>query len=193
MSGLMEYGGVGQALHALGYGQAAAEYHGALCGMLCVHSGIPDEVVLSADYPPQADDEQQEQARNHLAELHAESLEALRDPDLGFSPLLPDDDENLASRVEALAQWCQGFLLGLSSQPALDLAQMGPDLREAVQDLVQISNAELVGADDGAAEDEDEASYTELLEYVRAAVQLLFLELNPGAPPAGGQPGVTVH
>ena len=39
-----------------------------------------------------------------------DSLANLRDEDLGFRPLIADDDEPLTQRVDDLAEWCGSFL-----------------------------------------------------------------------------------
>lgn len=177
-----------QALRSLGFRLDAAEYHGALCGMLCVQDSPPDDLGLDMDSP--ADAEQVPAARRQLQQLRKSSLGNLCDPDSGFVPLLPDDDEDLNRRVEALAQWCDGFLYGLATKPALDLNQGSAELREIVNDLVQISRA---GVEDEEDPDEnaDENAYMELVEYVRAGVQLVFLELRSGGQ-ATETPG-TIH
>jgi uncharacterized protein len=119
----------------------------------------------------------------------------LSDPESGFGLLLPVDDEALGFRVDALAQWCQGFLYGLSTQPAIDLTHASAELREVVKDLVEISRAGVAAP--GESEDEeadseeeaDETAYAELTEYVRAAAQWVFLEMHPrlaGEPGAAG-------
>lgn len=180
-----------QALRSLGFRLDAAEYHGALCGMLCIQDSPPDDLGLDRDAP--VDEAQVPAARRQLQQLRKSSLGHLCDPDGGFAPLLPDDEEDLNQRVEALAQWCDGFLYGLATRPALDLNLRSTELREIISDLIQISRA---GVEDEEDPDEnaDENAYMELVEYVRAGVQLVFLELrsNGAANQEAEQPG-TIH
>ncbi|HXG29228.1 MAG TPA: YecA family protein [Nevskiales bacterium] len=181
----IDYFDLGRALRQLGLHLDAAEYHGVLCGMLCVQDSPPENLGLEAEPPPDA--EGVPAARELLRALRRDSLAHLHDPESGFMPLLPEDDQSLPLRVDALAQWCQGFLYGLATRPALDLNQASPELREVVSDLIQISHAGVEG--DGAQDTEaDENAYLELVEYVRAGVQLVFLELRPAeqAPEAPG-------
>ncbi len=146
--------------------------------MLCVQDAPPENLGLEADPPPDAD--AVPAARELLRELRRHSLAHLHDPEGGFMPLLPEDDQSLPLRVDALAQWCQGFLYGLAARPALDLNQASPELREVVSDLIQISRAGFE-ADAGGEEEADENAYMELVEYVRAGAQLVFLEFRaPG-------------
>lgn len=173
-----DYSELERALRDLGFRLDAAEYHGALCGILCAQSDTADDLGLELDPPRDAD--AVPAARELLQQLRESSLHHLNDPDSGFTPMLPDDDETLDQRVDALAQWCQGFLFGLATKPALDLNASSEELREVVADLIQISRAG-VEEDREADEDADENAYMELVEYVRAGVQLVFLELNSAA------------
>ena len=117
---------------------------------------------------------------------------------MGFSLLLPFDEEALGIRVDALAQWCQGFLYGLATQPAIDLNNASDALREVVRDLVEISRAGVISAEteedeeEGAESEEEEAdetAYAELTEYVRAAAQWVFLEMHPRLTAEAGASG----
>jgi uncharacterized protein YgfB (UPF0149 family) len=172
----VEYSDLDRALRSLGFRMDAAEYHGALCGALCVQETPPDDLGLEAD--PPTDATAAADARVLLQQLRGDSLDHLCDPEGGFVPLLPDDDEALPLRVGALAQWCQGFLYGLATRPGLDLNQASPELREVVTDLIQISHAGVEDEED-PDEEADENAYMELVEYVRAGVQLVFMELRP--------------
>jgi uncharacterized protein YgfB (UPF0149 family) len=184
----IDYSDLDQALRSLGFRLDAAEYHGALCGMLCVHEVPPENLGLDTDPPTDAD--AVPVARQMLQQLRHDSLNHLCDPESGFSPLLPDDDEALDLRVDALAQWCQGFLYGLATRPALDLNQATPELREVVGDLIQISRAGVQQEGD-PDEDADENAYMELVEYVRAGVQLVFMELR--SPDESAEASGTLH
>ena len=69
-----------------------------------------------------------------------------------------------------------------------DLASLPADSGEVMRDLVEIARA---GSYDLSGGEEDEASYNELLEYVRTGELLINEELNPTqAPP---QDNVTLH
>lgn len=176
MNETLGYDEIDCALRDLGFRLDAAEYHGALCGVLCVQGEASDDLGLETDAPP--NEEAVPAARELLQAVKQVSFDHLHDPESGFTPLLPHDDEALDQRVDALAQWCQGFLYGLATKPALDLNETSPELREVVNDLIQISRAG-VEQESEPDEDADENAYMELVEYVRAGVQLVFLELRP--------------
>lgn len=170
-------------LMAAGSAVSASEAHGCVCGSLCADSGFsPTE--LAVDLLPE--DTTQAAAATlvaTVASLQEASLDGLAGGELGFQPLLPDDEQPLAERVEALAAWCSGFLYGLGRTGA-DLNLPG-DLGEILGDFSEISRASLHSHE---GDEEGEASYLELTEFVRASVQLAFEELAPwrdrGASPA---------
>ncbi len=171
----MDFDEVADALAPLGQADAAAEYHGALCGALCVLP--PQEIDLlrlieTADGLPAG----AAQARPVLERLREETLEALSDEAMRFQPLLPGDEAALVPRVNALTTWCQGFLFGLASKPGLDLKRCSDELREVVRDLTELTHAAVGDETDAEIE---ETAYTELVEYVRVGAQLVFMELHP--------------
>jgi uncharacterized protein YgfB (UPF0149 family) len=173
MPASIAYDELSDALARLGRGDDAAEYHGALCGALCVSK--PDEIDLlrliehGEQVPNDAD------ARRTFAALRDETVELLQDSDMAFTLLLPDDDVALVPRVRALVAWCGGFLYGFASRPGLDLKKLSDEAREIIQDLTEFTQA-AVGDEDP---DIEESAYTELVEYVRVGAQLLYMELHP--------------
>ena len=102
-----------------------------------------------------------------------------------FDLLLPPDEEPLAVRTAALAEWCQGFLYGLGAGGIPDARRLEGDAGELVRDFAEISRASVGSSEDQEA---DENAYGELVEFVRVGVQLLFEELGsaraqvPAAP-----------
>jgi hypothetical protein len=91
-----------------------------------------------------------------------------------FELLLPPDERFIEVRTAALAQWCQGFLYGLGAGSVPDASELPGDTGELVRDFGEISRA---GVDATQDEESNEAAYTELVEFVRVGVQLLFEEL----------------
>jgi hypothetical protein len=160
-----------EVLQRLDSAVGAAEAHGWLCGALCVREGFGavDWLAELADDATGAAGE-----LPALRELHAETRDALRSPDFAFAPLLPAEEAPLAERVAALAGWCGGFLYGIGAAGANDAAARTGDVGEILQDLAEISRAELEA---GRGADAGEADYAELQEFVRAGAQLAFEEL----------------
>ncbi|MFT4045294.1 MAG: UPF0149 family protein [Solimonas sp.] len=169
------YEQLSDALSRVGRSGDAAEYHGALCGALCLVK--PDDIDLmrlieAGDAPVPNDAE----ARRAFVALRDETVEALQDSGMVFALLLPDDEVALVPRTRALVAWCEGFLYGLASRPGLDLKKLSEDAREIVHDLTEFTQAAVGEEEDPNIE---ETAYAELVEYVRVGVQLLYMELHP--------------
>lgn len=174
MNNVPVYDQLSETLSRLGFTQDAAEYHGALCGALCVKAPgqiDPLHVLDFAGKPAGGNDE----AARSLREMCGQVLDAFNSTDLIFSPLLPDDEEELTQRVRALSAWCEGFLYGLATGAPLDLKKCSPELKEIVRDFTEFTHA---GVDEGQDTELEETSYAELVEYIRVGAQLVFMELQ---------------
>ena len=143
-----------------------AESHGLLCGLLSC--GLADSAgdylqhLAAMQLLPDPNGGMGET----LAEVWDTTRRQMEDEELGFQLWLPDDDEPLEERTISLAQWCSGFLAGLGSGCSLE--NLTDEAREALEDLVEISRAE-VAPEDGPASgsEDDEKAYAEIVEYVR--------------------------
>jgi len=151
----------------------AAEAHGTLAGCLCAAVGYRFEDWLQEILPEGRADPDEAEA---LRELFNSTTEALRTKESLFEPLLPEDDEPIDTRTAALALWCQGFLYGLGASALNDATQLEGEVGEIVRDLTEITK---VAVDAGDSPESNESAYTELVEFVRVGVQLLFEELEP--------------
>lgn len=163
----------------------AAESHGVLCGILCARGSIE----LSEWIGHVLGDQEQGNVLLHdtvhqLSELHQQTMEQLND-DIGqFHLLLPDDEDDLVDRTEALADWCQGFVYGLAAGGISEKTELPIDTKEILMDFIEISRAghgdmEADDDDDLMATEEDEQAFVEVVEYVRTAVLLVNEELQP--------------
>ncbi len=167
----------------------AVECHGTLIGLLCAKGEMEKKGWL--EFIAHALDPADLLAREALETFGAlfEAAHAqLADSTLDFQLLLPADDTPVETRIEALAQWAQGFLLGMSSGGIQDIEKLPGDSGEIIRDFVDISRADTYDLEGG---EEDEVAYNELLEYVRTGVLLINEELHPTkAPP---RDDVTLH
>ena len=167
----------------------AEECHGTLAGLLCARGELKPEEWL--EYIAHALDPNTLLAKEALGTfraLHEQTRQGLNDSVLDFHPLLPGDEASVEERIEALGEWCQGFLLGLSAGGLTELEKMPGDSGEILRDLVEIARA---GSYELDGNEEDESSYSQLLEYVRTGVLLINEEMHPSkAPP---RTDVTVH
>lgn len=157
-----------QALAAPGSADpCAAELHGTMTGLLCADVHATYEQWLGALF---AADESpfDASAEIPLRRLFAATQHGLAAGDLGFEPLLPDDEETLAERARALGNWCTGFLFGLGQRTGA--RTWSGDSEELLKDFAEI--ARLDATDDPS----EEADYVEVAEFVRIGVQLIRCE-----------------
>lgn len=170
---------------SLGGAASAAEAHGTLCGLLCiaaddlpmswVSNTVADATEGGFTIPAAGD-------QSVLLALYAGTSEALAGDSMAFAPLLPSDDETLSVRAEALGSWCQGYLYGLAVRGLKGFEELPEEVREILGDLVQIARAGVDEEDGDEDNEEGEAAYVELVEFVRVGVQIVFDQL---VPPAG--------
>lgn len=174
-----------EALFKVNAMMGAAEAHGVLCGILCARGSIE----LSEWIDHVLGDQEQGNVLLHdtvhqLSELHQMTMEQINDDFGQFNLLLPDDDDDLVDRTEALADWCQGFVYGLAAGGISEKSELPIDTKEILLDFIEISRAghgeaETDDDDDLMATEEDEQAFVEVVEYVRTAVLLVNEELQP--------------
>jgi uncharacterized protein len=161
----------------------AAEAHGTLAGCLCSTVAYRFEDWMLEILPEGSADSS---TTGVLLELFRSTSVDLGEAQMQFAPLLPDDEEPIETRATALGAWCQGFLYGLGTSSLTDATQLPGDVGEVVRDLTEITH---VAADSAESLESNEGAYAELVEFVRAGVQLLFDELEPlrreSSPPEG--------
>jgi uncharacterized protein YgfB (UPF0149 family) len=166
----------------------AAEAHGTLAGALCAAGGYHLDDWLGEILP---DGRADAESAAWLRALFDATASALGDAQMSFQPLLPEDDDALTIRAEALGEWCRGFLYGLGSGAARDLQALGGEADEILRDFTAITQ---VGIDPEDSEDSNEEAYAELVEFVRVGVQLMFERLEPlRTPPRNDDRDAALH
>jgi uncharacterized protein YgfB (UPF0149 family) len=162
-------------IHAL---TDAAEAHGTLVGALCSSDCSLDDWL--GQILPEGKAEAVAAVR--LRTIFESTSESLGDGMLRFAPLLPTDDAPIVDRTAALGEWCQGFLYGLGTGPLPEQGALQGDAAEVLRDLTEITH---VDVDPEVDEEQNEQAYTELVEFVRVGVQLVYAHLTPlrEAPP----------
>lgn len=169
---------VERVLRQLGATEGATEAHGSLCGFICL-MGPRARAAWSVGLLDGADAaESDAEGAAVLAHLAEATAAALADAGMAFYPMLPPDDMPLSARADGLADWCTGFIHGLgeaaAAAPGRDVLG-GEVMREIMADFAEIARVTL-GEDE--TDLEAEAAYTELVEFVRVSVQLVFEELR---------------
>lgn len=154
----------------------ASDLHGSLIGYLCGGGKAGPgnwlaALEMDADTMAAGED-------SDLVRLHQECRDQLDDSELGFAPLLPDDEEAITLRAEAMTDWCRGFLggLGLAGVGAPQ-SSVSDESREILADFSAIAASDF----SCSGNEEDEEALSEIIEFVRVSVLLLYSEL--GCPP----------
>lgn len=157
---------------------SAAEAHGIITGSLCANphdeKGQWLQLILGAKDLGQA--KEYGETVKKLVSAYSEARISLKDGDFAHDLLLPDDSAPIQARVEAVADWCKGFILGLMENGLKEPSSLSGDAGEFMQDLMAISE---VTPDDDDDLEGQEKSLAELTEYVRIGVRLVYEELNP--------------
>ena len=163
-------------------GIEASELHGSLCGFLAGGGTLRGCTVLAV---LQLDGEATAPVASDLAVLDRlvrQSHGELADSELGFEPILPEDDRPLAERAEAMVDWCRGFLGGFGLVGVAAHAHLSDEAQEILRDLGTVAASSF----DLGNESEDEDALIEVHEFVRMAAMLLFAECGARDAAAGG-------
>lgn len=156
---------------------SAAEVHGLIAGMLS--AGMSQDAGLML--PVLHDFLNDGQAVNTelkaaIAQLIDETARQIADEELSFALLLPNDDESLPERLEALVEWAQSFLVGFAIQQH-NLSVFSEDVREAIEQLTEVTRLDVYTQDDSSEADNEE-SYFLVLEHVRVLVMTCYNEVG---------------
>lgn len=160
-----------------GTGVSAAEAQGIATGMLCI-----DGAGTAGDWLSEilADGKPTEEAIAVLTELFEFTRAGLMNEDYCFELLLPDDEDNLPDRAEALCDWCQGFLFGIgygrsdrqkSDGERSKMTDWPGETGEILKDIVEFTKMDLNR--EAALSEEDAAAFVEIYEYLKVVVFLI--------------------
>lgn len=147
----------------------ASQAHGVVCGILAANSTMTDweKIITGGD--------ENGGTRELLHVVYDGSSQQLKDFLFEFQLLLPNEEESLQDRAEALSLWCQGFLTGLKAAGESVEGRGHGEASEAIADMVEVAKMEYEEVVDT---EEDETAYLELVEYVRMAVILIYQDLH---------------
>lgn len=178
-----------KALDAAEIGQHPVEVHGALVGLICGGVEQDNQTWVGPLIDLMNDGKALESNLLQLiTELYQDTVTRLVDFEFGFTLLLPEEEVSLSHRVEALSLWTQSFLTGIAIiQPKLN--QASDDVKEVIKDLAEIAQVEFDVGDD----EESEAAYIELQEFVRMAAILCYSEFGPEPEMDNTETTQTVH
>ncbi|EXH35904.1 MULTISPECIES: UPF0149 family protein [Acinetobacter calcoaceticus/baumannii complex] len=136
-----------------------SELHGLLTGIVCVTEAPTREewsqILTTLNVPELSED-----ALALLTDEAEDVVHALSEDELDYLPMLPDDEQLLQERVQALSDWCAGVVLGFG----LASGHVRSDERELIEHLQDVAAVEFEDSDN---DEEGESSYEELYEFVR--------------------------
>ncbi|HEX7029082.1 MAG TPA: YecA family protein [Gammaproteobacteria bacterium] len=155
----------------------ASECHGTLCALISAgKAGLKQQWLAQTLEDADPANASVTECRRLLDSLWNETHEALAGQGFEFEPLLPAANSAIGDRVEALSEWCDGFMYGLGLAEIESFEKLPPDVAEVLRDFADIGRGNLALSDDP---EEDEQAYMELSEYLRVGTQLVHDELNP--------------
>jgi len=156
---------------------SAAELHGLIAGMLSAGMQADAGMMLPVLHDFLNDGQAvNAELKGQIGLLIAETSSQLKDEELGFALLLPNDDEALPERLEALVEWAQSFLVGFAISQH-NLSVCSADVREAIEQLTEVTRIDVYTQDD-SSDAENEESYFLVLEHVRVLVMTCFNEVG---------------
>ncbi|MBF8269022.1 MAG: uncharacterized protein HW386_731 [Gammaproteobacteria bacterium] len=154
----------------------AAECHGFLCGQICV-SGYPHEELWQEFIDAQTGDtEVVHDCYRDITVLLDDIIYNIQSSDFDFQLLLPADDKSFMERVDALADWCHGFLNGYGLGAGEQALTLTEECREILEDFAKICRVDI----EEEGNDEDEQALLELIEYVRMGAIIIYTDFAGG-------------
>lgn len=156
---------------------SAAELHGLICGLLSAGVKNNAEQLLPVLYDFLNDGQALPVAvKQQVMQLADETAEQLGQSDFSFGLLLPCDDDSLTERLEAMIEWVQAFLVGFAIQQT-DLSLVSADVREAIEQLTEVTKIDIYTTSDGSAEENEEA-YFLVIEHIRLMAFTCYSEVG---------------
>lgn len=196
MSNQIDFEVLAQALAAAGIAHSPSELQGLAAGLLATGHGGRDEELLGV-LASHVDFEPGQQFEASLAGMLVAMRDGLADgfvdTGLALHLLLPADEDDLGLRVAAIAQWCEGFLVGFGTGSAnTHDKDLSPGVQEALSDLAAISQVETPDADG----DEEEDMFEQVAEHCRMSALMIYTDLvmrREGKPEAPASKPPTRH
>ncbi len=169
----VDFDEVADRLVELGCSGHPSEIHGLLCGLLAA-----GQRLKTAQWVKQVSELCGGKALDAAAtevvnRLYTVSLNQLEMADFAIRLLLPDEDNAIDQRAEALGTWCAAFLSGFGE--GVKGATLSQEVKEVLRDFAEI--AKIQSAIDES--DEAERDFLEVSEYVKMALITVFDETNP--------------
>ena len=156
------------------------ETHGGICSQICFQSDYFEEFIpLDNSDDGATVSVQIATYRKALKKIIERDLNKLKDGDLSFELIIPDESNLIQDRAEALSIWCQGFVDGVSFLMTEHDFKIDQDQKkesfEIIEDFTQISTLDSHSI---SGKVDEELSLMELIEFVRLSVQMIYDEFR---------------
>lgn len=174
---ILDYYELGAELKKVDAVASAAEAHGILVGQLC--GGLKLDGLMWLKQFLLGIGVKREPAEDQRAWFYALldlTGKELANAGMSFQPLLPDDEDPLGDRLEAVGDWCSGFLAGFGSAGHSDDKALSDDITVALKDFAEISKIDVEVT--GDSDTEEETAYMELTEYMKTVALLIYTEFG---------------
>lgn len=113
------------------------------------------------------------EGEQRLLNLYQCIQEQLQATDFSYYPGIPEE-EPLRCRIEELAHWCQGFLVGVGTAlKAIKDKDLEPEVREALIAITEISRV-----DPEQIEERADFSLMEIEEFLKVTVLMIFVSMT---------------
>ena len=167
---------VNRALEILSSSASISESHGLLCALLSKKAEISLNAWLHSLTTNNVDLKNIDIDKSYaiLKKLYAGTKKQLDLGDFSLELLLPSDNELFHERLSAMVSWVEGYISGLGLFN-IKLENLTNQAIEGIHDLVEISKLD-VNQDN--ANEVDESSYIELVEFIKIIVLLIHDEYS---------------
>lgn len=177
---LPEYSKMASTLRSDSLAVTPAEMHGLLAGMLC--GGLDPE--LGTWMPILYDYTNDGAGWPHESKALAATAVSLANSQLAagqmdFELLMPDEDESLLDRGDALSEWVGAFIAGIGLV-GVTAGKLSDDAKEVLTDLTEIAQ---LGIDEDDDMEEQALLLEQVIEHVRVCAMTLHAELGIKAQP----------
>ncbi|MYB35224.1 MAG: UPF0149 family protein [Gammaproteobacteria bacterium] len=175
MSGLNAdelYAGLDEKLRDIGWDSGVPEAHGLLTGLAC--RGFSAKHIGNKMYMFELDSGQDSASLQALYELVLKNLES---DDPVFDLMLPGDDESAFRRADEIANWCSGFAQGFCHDGDMSILQRTGPVKEMFDDIMSIARIQTDFSDDEVERQGENRALTEIEQYLRVGIQLIYEEM----------------
>ena len=183
MTDTIDYLKLEQVLHQGDADFTVAESQAIASGMLVVNIAADKLAWVKLIVGEVDDTNNQQRAIVSLDKLFEQTKKQLQDSNLEFNLLIPDDDDPISHRFNAVQDWCRGFLTGVAlSGVSLENKEsaLPEDTRDLLKDFANISSSGDFDFEEEEGEDaESEIALAEIVEYLRMGALLINEELQP--------------